>query len=234
MLLRVIDFETCNKSDAASENGIIEVGCTDLQVSDDVSSSKITATWSELCDPGIEIDAEASAVHHLTKGDIKGKPPFSSHEPKLMNGPPDYFVAHNAHFERKLFATGDMPWICTYRIALRVWPELAAHNLQYLRYALGLDTSGHDVALPHRAGPDTVVCALLMQRIIEEARFSFDEMVRFSNGPALLPRIPISKHKGKPWSEVPTDFLQWMLGVEDMDPDLKANARYHLKMREQG
>jgi exodeoxyribonuclease X len=84
---------------------------------------------------------------------------------------------------------------------------------------------------PHRAGPDAYIGAKLMERIQNEGRATLDEMVRWSNGPALLPRVNLGKHKGANWDDVPSDYLEWVVNKSDMDRDIKANAKHHLGRR---
>jgi exodeoxyribonuclease X len=56
-------------------------------------------------------------------------------------------------------------------------------------------------------------------------------MARWTLEPAALPRCPIGKFRGRPWEDVETGFLQWMLKTPDMDEDLKWNARRELDSR---
>jgi exodeoxyribonuclease X len=89
----------------------------------------------------------------------------------------------------------------------------------------------HDATLPpHRAGPDSYVTAHLLKRLIESGT-SVDDMVRWSKGAALLPRVTFGKHKGAKWSELPTDYLEWIWFKSDMGRDEKANAKHHLRER---
>jgi exodeoxyribonuclease X len=43
-------------------------------------------------------------------------------------------------FERSFLERhfGDAIWVCTYKCALRIWPDLPSHGNQALRYHLGL------------------------------------------------------------------------------------------------
>ena len=84
---------------------------------------------------------------------------------------------------------------------------------------------------PHRAGPDAYLGAALIARILAAGAASIEDMVRWSNGPALLPRINFGKHKGARWEDVPADYLRWVVDKSDLDRDVKANARHHLKQR---
>ena len=52
--------------------------------------------------------------------------------------------------------------------------------------------------------------------------------------PRLLPKCPIGKFRGQPWSEVEAGFLGWMLRQESMEEDLKWNARREIARRSEG
>ena len=54
-------------------------------------------------------------------------------------------------------------------------------------------------------------------------------MIRISNIPVLIPRMPFGKHKGKLFSEVPQDYLQWLSGTE-LDEDMAYTVKTHLGM----
>lgn len=219
MLIRAIDFETTGIPSEADPHAIVEIGWCDL------TDGEIGLPEAVLCNPERPIPHEAMAVHHITDAMVAD----AAGNVGLL-GEPDYFAAHNADYERQFFDPG-VPYICTYKVALRLWPEASSHGLQFLRYHLGLDADVNLAMPPHRAGPDAYLCAVLMNRIMELHRDKLDDMVRWSAGPALLPRINFGKHKGSKWDEVPIDYLDWIVNKSDMDRDVKANARHHLKLR---
>jgi len=138
------------------------------------------------------------------------------------------YVAHNAAFEMGFLAPWlpDAQWLCTYKAALRVWPEAPSHSNQVLRYWLGIRVLAGE---PHRAGPDTIVTARILLKLLERA--SIEDMLTWTKEPPVIPRITIGEHRGKPWPHVPGDFLEWMLRKGDMDADLKWNARRELDRR---
>jgi exodeoxyribonuclease X len=222
--IRCIDFETTGIPTEADKHAIVEIGKCDVRLIDGVATMEAAHT-SALCDPGRSIPHEAMAVHHITDAMVKGAQGSAEHL-----GRPDYFAAHNADYERQFFST-DVPFICTYKVALRLWPEAPSHSLQFLRYHLGLEVDADRCQPPHRAGPDAYLGAALMVRILAEDSVSLEDMVRWSNGPALLPRINFGKHKGSKWEDVPLDYLTWIVDKSDLDRDVKANARHHLKVR---
>jgi exodeoxyribonuclease X len=223
-LFRAIDLETTGIPSETDKHAIVEIGWCDLE------DGEVGIPDAVLCNPGRQIPHEAMAVHHITDAMVEDA--TGSIE---VLGKPDYFVAHFADYERQFFTT-DVPFICTWKVALRLWPDAPAHGLQFLRYHLALPVVGSNAMPPHRAAPDAYLGALLMQRILAEGTASVDEMVRWSNGPALMPRITFGKHFGVKWEDVPTDYLDWMLtdprfSKDPANRDNLANARYHLKKR---
>lgn len=221
--IRCIDFETTGLPTETDRHAVIEIGACDVIMG---PTPILSTVFSTFCDPGRSIPHEAMAVHHITDDMVAGATGSMADL-----GTPDYFAAHNADYERQFIMADDVPFICTYKVALRLWPEAPSHSLQFLRYHLGLEVIPELAFPPHRAGPDAYLGAELMRRILAENRVSIEDMVRWSNGPALLPRIPFGKHKGSKWEDVPVDYLDWIVNKSDLDRDIKANAKHHLKAR---
>ena len=226
MILRCIDFETTGFPDAEGGAAVCEIGWCDV----DLDRASILPPESLFVDPGMAISPGARAVHHIQDADLADAIPADVGLHKLTTGEPSYFVAHNAKFEQEFFGGAGVPWICTYKVALRVWPDAPSHSNQVLRYWLNLELN-HDLAMPpHRAGPDTYVTAHILLRAYE-AGTSIEDMARWSSGPPLLPKVMFGKHRGSRWEDVPRDYLEWIVNKSDMDGDIKANARHHLKQR---
>src|SRR5262245_34961970 len=82
-----------------------------------------------LVKPPIPIPPETSAVHHITDADVEGMPTWMQASAQLADelAPAGAIaVAHNANFERELLAKNGVTahrWICTYKAAVRVWPD---------------------------------------------------------------------------------------------------------------
>lgn len=144
---------------------IIEIASVDM-----VRSGGIINPMDTLVRPGKPIPLGASAVHHIVDEDVEGAPLLS-----------------------EVIELG--PWICTYKCALRVWPELDGHSNQELRYALGRATPfpGFDRSTisPHRAAYDVVVTAAIFEELIKRARWS--ELVQSSGEPALYTKFHFGK-----------------------------------------
>lgn len=193
------------------------------------------SSW--LCSPGYPIPPENSAVHHLIDEDLVGAPSF----PMVCNGiftaPGTEVIAlaaHNAKFERQWLTddrTHGLPWICTYKCALRLWPDAPSHSNQALRYWLkpeGLDRSIASVA--HRAGPDAYVTAFLLREMLQIA--TVDQLIEWSAQPALQVRCHIGKWRGTKWAEVDFGFLQWV-SERDFDEDVIFTVRHEMQRRDE-
>ncbi|MFC5509316.1 exonuclease domain-containing protein [Bosea massiliensis] len=236
MILRCVDFETTGEPSEENPQAVCEVGFCDVVFENGVAS--IGMPWSMLVDPGRPMPADARAVHHISDDDVAMCPPATTAFMRLTGnagGVPkaDYYCAHNADYELAFFKGGETPWICTFKVAVRLWPDEQKHSLQYLRYALALDID-QDVGLPaHRAGPDAYVGAALMAAILNRGANQVDlaTMVRWSKGPALFQRLSFGKHRGKRFDEVPLDYLYWIQDKSDMSADIKANAKHWIKQR---
>jgi exodeoxyribonuclease X len=141
-------------------------------------------------------------------------------------------VAHNSAFEQQFITptiTDALPWICTYKVALRIWPDAPRHTNQVLRYWLGLKLPAEHAMPPHRAGPDAWVTANLLAAMMPLA--SVEDMIAWTLEPKLMPNIPFGKHRGMAWSEAPQDYLNWMVRQTDMDQDAIWNAKRELARR---
>ncbi len=231
MILRVIDIETTG-FEAPAE--IIEVGRVDVVY--DGATYRVEDPVSVLFRPRCGIPPENMAVHHLTMADFANNmsvcTPHRLAEVLWGGGTPEVLVAHNAAFERRFITEADtspLDWICTYKAAMRAWPEAPKHSNQVLRYWRGLDLDPALAMPPHRAGPDAFVTAHLLVDLLSVV--SFSDILRWTEEPAFMPVIPFGKHKGLPWSEVPVDYLQWIVGADDMDPDRIWHARQELGRR---
>lgn len=225
LVIRVIDTETTGTT---PDDDVIEVGYTDLVFRGD--RMERMPTVSALYGARKPIPPEASAVHHLIDADIAGLPLFGAEAVAALCEGVDCFVAHNASFERQFIKT-DVPWICTYKAAMRLHPEAPTHSNQGLRYWFGFPEIDRAFAnAAHRAGPDSYVTSFLFERLLGEAEVA--DMVVWTEEPILLPTIRFGKNRGKKWNEVPIDFLEWVLGrpAEDaFDADVQHTCRYWIE-----
>src|SRR5262245_42089654 len=226
-MIRIIDIETTG-TDSATD-AIIEIASVDM-----VRGGGITNAMNTLVQPGKPIPPGASAIHHIVDEDVKNAPALAEVIGRFKGA--DYYVAHNCEFERGFFAAHAVelrPWICTYKCALRVWPELDGHSNQELRYALGRATPfpefDRSAISPHRAAFDVVVTAAIFEELIKHARWS--ELVQWSREPTLYTRLHFGKYRGQRYDAVAAsdpDYLRWIVERSELEEGIKHSAKYWL------
>lgn len=225
MTIRIIDIETTGES--PETDAIIEIASVDA-----ARNAKPTRPISRLVNPGRPIPPLSSAIHHIVDADVIHAPTIDQVIGAFAGA--DVYVAHNSSFEAGFLAKhiGDVKWLCTYRCALRLWPDLPKHSNQALRYQLGypkpFDLTSEELT-PHRALPDCYVTAAVLievLRVAGEQGVAFAELLEWSKQPPLMTTVGFGKHKGAKWEDLPEDYLDWIVTKSDLDADTKWNAKH--------
>lgn len=195
---------------------------------------------NELFNPGRKISIEAMAVHHITNEMVASKPVFQGSDTyskleKLIAGQ-NIIVAHNAEFDiAMLKREGLNPdnFICTLKLSRFLDPNgvIPQYNLQYLRYYLGLNVT----ATAHDALGDILVLECLFKRIFVKFQQNgtddiLSEMIRVSNAPVLIARMPFGKHKGTLFDDIPVDYLEW-LSRTNLEGDMAYTVDHYLRIQ---
>lgn len=167
MRLRVIDLETTGSLPDTAE--IIEFGAVDVVQTP--GGWHVETPHTQLLRPLGPLTPETQAIHHLTASDFSANDPVAT--PEILRAliwaapQPDMLVAHHIAFEQHFLGlelTDSLPWLCTLKIAKRLWPDAPRHTNQVLRYWLNLDLAPDLAMPPHRAGPDAYVTAHILMR----------------------------------------------------------------------
>jgi DNA polymerase-3 subunit epsilon len=163
----VIDFETTG---LAPEQGdrITEVGLVRLE------SGRIVDRFTSLVNCRVRIPRHITAHTGITQAMIDEAPPAAEVVPRIKAFIGEHaVVSHNAMLDQRFFHgecrrlklwTGIEPFICSMRIARRVYPQLRTHSLAELARVLGLAATG----AAHRAANDAELTAYLMVRLADE------------------------------------------------------------------
>lgn len=224
-----IDFET---------TGIDPKKCDPVEVAM-YDGIKLTQT---LIHTDTILDPDVCAVHHITNEDLSVAPSWltvsngiKDRLTVLPGDPLPVLVAHNASYERDILnrVPGLPPvvWVCTYKAALRIWPNAPNHKNETLRYYLGLHKPLGRAATqaPHSAAHDALVTHALLTECLKHA--TLDELIQWTEEPAKLPRMPMGKHMGQSWDTIPAAYLKWCTQQADMREDVKHAAAEELKRR---
>ena len=174
---------------------------------------------SGFVNPECEIPPEVIKINGITNMDVDDQPVFKEHIEKIMDfiGPKAYLVAHNAIrydvplLYNELKRNGQKPlkgWkvIDTLRIARTLYPDLKNHKQDTLRekFKLGLNNN-------HQANKDVLDLGVIFCNMLKGKKI--EELYKMSNE-FIYTRMPFGKHRGKLISEVPDDYIKWMLGTD--------------------
>lgn len=229
-IIQIVDFETTDMDPPAE---VIEVGACRLTGGEAGWTVSDPVSW--LCGSAQPMGPAARAVHHISPAEIAGCAPFVA---------PDFWIAakdsgvavvaaHNLEFEAKCWGEPNLPVLCTYKAALRVFPDAPSHSNGALRYWLedqGLIAPDHEKTMPaHRAGPDAYVTAWLLKALLVHATAA--QMVAWTREPKAFPTCPIGDPwRGKKWADVDAGFLKWMID-KPVEADAVWCARRELDRR---
>ena len=235
----VIDTETTGLDH--EKDKVVEIGAVMVAYSPKKGKAKakgtIKGSFQTLVNPLMKMPPYARAVHHLSDEDLKDAPLFdvALEELKEFSGKDKFWAAaQSAGFDSGFFPKKSK-WICTWRCARHLWPDLESHSNQALRYALPdvndwIEKAGADKAMPpHRALPDAWVTAHVVLKMLEGK--TPDELLALTEEPILMKKIPFGMHRGTKFEELPASYLSWMCRQVDMDPDAKFSADYWLRQK---
>lgn len=162
-MLRVIDTETCGL-----QGGVVEVASVDIV------DGKIVNPMSDLVRPDRPISHQAMAIHNITEQMVADKPWIEEVVPRYQGSA--YYVAHNASFDRRMLPEISGDWICTVKLARRLWPGIKYSNMGlYKSLKLQVDTPPE--LHHHRALFDCYITAALLLRIMDDSGWSAEQMV---------------------------------------------------------
>ena len=204
-----------------------------------------------ICKPADDIAIEATEIHGITNEDVKDLEPFAGEVGKfqsIFDG--NIAVAHNAKFDVGVMEREGVmisQYIDTLQVARHLLPDMPAHRLQYLRYALKLQMSEENLTA-HDARGDVAVLRSLFNYLFEETdvmlekeglytgdnngeQVIYDRMIELTNTPCFLKVMTQNKHRGKTFEEVArTDrgYLVWLASQTELSSDLEATLKYWL------
>lgn len=199
--------------------------------------TSLYSTW------GIPITLSSMAIHHITENELVGKERFidSAERSTLQKLLESYtLVAHNARFDVDVLERSgvdvSLP-ICTLRLSRYLLPEIEQHKLQYLRYYLGVEFS--EKPQIHDALWDVLVLEKVFEKLYHLLKEKAPEkneqelrnmMIEISSHPSILHLCRFGKYKGVLWSEVPHEYLDWIVHKSDFtDEDVLYTARHYLE-----
>ena len=176
-----------------------------------------------LIDPECAISPGAAGVHGITYDMVKDQPTTQEFFTLVQDDPFGYgdivFVGHQCSFDLPMvrhYIKNLDSTVCTLKLARRIYPDAENHKLQTLRYTFGLEAGDG-----HRAMGDVITTHSLLKRMVADTGLSFFELAEFVNQPQIVEKIGFGKHKGTKLSDLPPNYIRWLLTEAKIDDDLK-------------
>ncbi len=225
-----LDCETTGLDPVADR--IIEVAATSFTFENTFDS------YETLVDPGCPISEASMAIHHITDEMVKGKPKIQEVLPPLLKLVDQYIViGHGIQLDiaflynaAKQFqiptALPTLVTIDTLRLA-RLYGESPTNSLEKLREHFNIESEG-----AHRAMNDVVVNIEVFKHLASHYKTT-EQLLERLKRPIALRAMPLGKHKGRPFSEIPIEYLLWAAN-KDFDQDLLFSIRSELNRRKKG
>lgn len=243
----VVDTETTGV-DAEKDRPVELATVTVSRARSGAGRWRISDLWTTLVNPeGQPISFGAMGTHHITEEMVDYAPLLDAAVPRkhALRDASVVRAAHVSKFDRahveRVFPVSR--WICTYKCSRRLWRGMESYSNQALRYARGVNLEPYNLGhlQAHRALYDAVTTAELLVQMLMDAEP--EALITISGEHVLLETIAFGEHAGRPWEQVPTEYLQWLKGKgpQRTDPrtgrktgfsdDVLHTAQHHLHLR---
>lgn len=225
-----LDCETTGLN--PKEDRVIEIACVVFTL------DKKLDEFETLIDPLREIPETSIAIHHITQKMVAGKPRIEEVLPKVLDFVGSHIiVGHGIQFDIEAISHScdragisrnlrNNPFIDTLRMA-RLYGESPINSLEHLRKHFNIEAE-----IAHRAMSDVVVNIEVFKQLFK-GYSNLKQLNKILAKPILLKEMPLGKHKGRPFKDIPVQYLRWA-AHQDFDQDLLFSIRSELKRRKQG
>jgi DNA polymerase III subunit epsilon len=195
-------------------------------------------SFETLIDPEKIISRESFEIHKISDDMVAGKPKIQDLLPEILKKLSGHvIIGHGIKLDLDFIIQAckryDVPtmltscrYIDTLRLA-RLYGQSPTNSLEKLRMHFNIADEG-----AHRAMNDVIVNIDVFKYLSQNFKTTESIFKRLEN-PISLKTMPLGKHKGRPFSEIPTEYLRWALG-KDFDQDLVFSIKVELKKRKDG
>jgi len=195
-------------------------------------------SFETLVDPECPIPESSIKIHKITQDMVAGKPKIAEVLPQIfkMVGR-RIIIGHNIRFDIDVLHQEAMRYkincliqnnrtIDTLRLA-RLYGDSPSNALAKLGLHFNVEAEE-----AHRAMSDVNVNIAVFKHL--SCRYKTTErLFKELSRPILLKAMPLGKHKGRPFKEIPLDYLKWAARM-DFDQDLLFSIRSEINKRKKG
>lgn len=199
---------------------------------------EILERYETLIDPETPIPPLTTEIHHITDEMVEGKPKAREvlRDVLKMIGS-HILVGHGIQLDVAFVSEEckracipctlhENPFFDTLRMA-RLYGKSPINSLEKLREHFNIPEEG-----AHRAMSDAIVNIEVFKKLSTGFKTVQDLQKRLER-PILLKAMPLGKHKGRPFPDIPVEYLRWA-ATKDFDQDLLFSLRSELKARKKG
>ncbi len=194
--------------------------------------------FDALVNPGCTISPESYKIHHISEEMIRDKPSVEALLPEFLAFVgKDRIVGHAVGIDIEMIdlaakrasipcSLKERPFFDTLR--------LARHYGDSPNNSLGSLASHFNIPIgrAHRALDDVKMNIEVFKHLTKRFK-TVEQVEKLLSKPIKMKFMPLGKHKGRPFSEIPLKYLQWASHM-DFDGDLLFSIRLELKKRKQG
>ncbi len=202
------------------------------------SFDEILRQFETLIDPECSIPESSIAIHHIDNSMVANKPKIKGVLPTILQMIDEHIIVGHGigldiNFLSEAAKRNSIPCnITTYRTLdtlrmARLYGESPTNSLERLREHFNIASQG-----AHRAMSDVVVNIEVFKYLSASFRTTQELFERLKH-PIPLRVMPLGKYKGRPFSDIPAEYLQWA-AHKDFDQDLLFSIRSELKKRKKG
>lgn len=188
-----------------------------------------------LINPERPISEESRKIHHISDAMLKDQPVFAEAFPKIKAffKPGDYLVGHNIGFDLQVLHQEidrmNDSFISAYSVidTLRLAKEYGdspSNSLLALASHFNIPNDEH-----HRAMNDVEVNIGVFKYLCRRFK-TFEQLQKVLAKPIHMKYMPLGKHKGRSFSDIPLHYLMWASQM-NFDDDLLFSIRQEIKQR---
>lgn len=191
-----------------------------------------------LVDPQYPISESALAIHHINQTMVTGKPLIREVLPQLLATIGSHIiighgVSFDIEFVARAAAEAKIPcgivsnkMIDTLRLA-RHYGQSPSNSLEQLARHFNIEFEDS-----HRALADVRANIAVFKHLVSKYR-SVEEVFKILSSPIKMKVMPLGKHKGRLFSEIPLEYLEWAAKA-NFDQDLLYSLHCEIKQRKRG
>lgn len=220
--LLVVDTETgsLHPPKVVGASGVAEVAYIEID-----EECRVLAEWSSMVNPGVPMQAGASAVNGIYDDDVKDAPLL---ERVYQIDEPVVHIGHNSAFDLKFVGhcySNLVGTLCTLSLARTYIRTSENHKLGTLADHLGIEKGE-----AHRALGDCRTTLGLLRILVDRTGRSLTDLIAAARVPSLTHTMPFGLHKGKLVADLPISYIRWF-DDREVDANLRKSFDLQLKLR---